>query len=783
MMSKLNHSIALNNALVKWWNELAWQGIFTTDANLNIHSWNHWLEMRTGYAAQEMIGRNLLLIYPELVARRLDRFYDQALNGQVAILSQSLHGYLLATPPNACYSTLTNMLQSARIAPLIEDNQVIGTLTIIEDVTEKVMREAELQHQIESIERAELTWRSTHARLQHLLTSSPAVIYTCQPDGDYYTTFVSNNVMAQLGYSPQHFLQKPKFADSYIHSADVPHILAELPYLFVQGHHVLEYRFLHQDGSYRWIRDEMKLVRNPDGSVQEIVGAWYDITESKNTQAQLQEQAALLNIIRDAIVVQDLKKKILFCNQAAEKLYGWKAEEAIGKNSNQLLYKTVIDRVENANQTVLQEGEWQGELYLSAKDGSEIIVDSNWTLVRDERGNPKYILTVNTDITEKKQLQTQFLRTQRMESLGTLAGGIAHDLNNVLTPILMSVQLLQLKLEDEQSQEWLDILETNVKRGAALVKQVLSFARGCEGDRKLIQVRHLISEIKQIVKETFPKYIELHTDVISDLWSVSGDATQLHQVLVNLCVNARDAMPNGGKLSISAQNIYLDENYARMNIEAKVGHYIAITVSDTGIGIKNEILDRIFEPFFTTKELGQGTGLGLSTVIGIIKSHGGFVKVSSKVGEGTEFKVYLPAVQENVIEQLEHLQLPQGNGELILVVDDEAPIREITEIALQKYSYRVLTASDGIEALALYAQHKDEISLVLIDMMMPYMDGLTTIRTLKKINPNVKIIAVSGLISQFKIEDFESINVKTFLSKPYIANELLTTLHEVLSNF
>ena len=509
-----------------------------------------------------------------------------------------------------------------------------------------------------------------------------------------------------------------------------------------------------------------------------------EIQERQRKEQKIREQAALLDITTDAILVQDLSSKILFCNKGAERLYGWTAEEAIGKNAMRLLYRDALYQLEDNYEILAECGAWQGELRQITKEGKELIVESRWTLVRDEDGQPKSILTVNTDITEKKQLETQFLRAQRMESLGTLAGGIAHDLNNVLTPIMMTVQLLETKFQDEQSLEWLSIMETNVKRGADLVKQVLSFSRGLEGQRKTLEVGRLISEIEQIAKQTFSRAIEVRTDLTSqNLWTIAGDATQLHQVLMNLCVNARDAMPEGGILEISAINQWIDAHYARMNFEAKVGPYVVITVSDTGTGIPQKIVDKIFEPFFTTKELGKGTGLGLSTVIGIVKSHGGFVNVSSEIGKGTQFKVYLPVKQSGVTDCTPAAQqeLPSGHGELILVVDDEDAIREVTKTLLETNDYRVLVASDGIEAITLYTQHKEEISAVLIDMMMPSMDGPTAIRVLKKINPQVKIIGVSGLVSNHKMIELVGNSVKTFLPKPYTSNELLKNLQTVLS--
>ena len=496
----------------------------------------------------------------------------------------------------------------------------------------------------------------------------------------------------------------------------------------------------------------------------------------------LAEQAALLDITTDAIIVQDLSNHILFWNKGAERVYGWLADEALGKNALEILYKA-SDQLEKPEQTITTIGEWQGELHQVTKDDQELIVASRWVLMRDRQGQPKSILTVSTDVTEKKQLEEQFFRAQRLESLGILAGGIAHDLNNVLTPIMMAVQLLQLKISDAQSKTWLTLLETNVRRGADLVKQVLSFARGMQGERTIIQISHLINELKQFASETFPKSIKIYTDVKYSLEAIVGDATQLHQVLLNLCVNARDAMPDGGTLTIDAENIYLDEHYTRMNIDAHVGNYIVITVSDTGIGIPNDIREKIFYPFFTTKEVGKGTGLGLSTVMGIVKSHGGFVKVKSEVGNGTQFQVYLPATKTTAkTEDFNYSELAQqGQGELILVVEDEDGIREITKTLLEKNGYQAITANDGMDAIALYTQYNFKVDAVILDIMMPSMDGLTTIRVLEKINPEVHIIAVSGLTSNQKVTELKSSSVKAFLSKPYTSKELLDQLHRVLS--
>lgn len=782
-MKKIDRQIAQQKeAMLQWFNDLADRGIFTTDNYLNILSWNHWLEINSGLTYKEVFGNNLLQIYPELKQRRLDSFYEQALNGEVVLLSQRLHGYLLPMKPKIGNNFLTNMLQSVKIAPLTLDCGNIGTITVIEDVTERVVRETELQHQIEALKQTEFALLSTYSRLQHLLSSSPAIIYTRKFDRTQNITFVSNNVVAKLGYHPQEFTENPTFWSDRIHPDRVEEVSKRLSELLEKKSLILEYRFLHKDGNYRWVRDEMKLVLNLEGNVQEIMGVWYDTTEEKRVEEQIREQAALIDISTDAILVKDLNERILFWNKSAEHQYGWQAVEAIGNPTSQLLCESPTSQLEEAIATVLKKGWWHGELHQITKAGNKIIVESRWTLLRDRQEQPQSILVVNTDITEKKQLESQFLRIQRIESIGNLASGIAHDMNNILTPILASAQMLmKLDITPARRNNLLGMIETSAKRGASLVKQLMSFARGMEGKRAPIQIGHLILETKHIIQETFPKSIGLSVYISPSLCLVYGDPTQIEQVLMNLCVNARDAMPEGGTLSISAENVNIDPDYVRMNLDARVGSYIEIEVSDTGTGIPVQIIDRIFEPFFTTKEIGKGTGFGLSTVLGIVKSHGGFIKVNSQPGKGSEFKIYLPALEEDETLLEDEGEIPKGKGEWILVVDDEKYILEINKTTLEKFGYKVLIASDGREAIGLYARHKNKIKVVLMDMMMPYMDGLTTIQELQKINPAVKVIATSGLAESRSIEAATALGAKTFLPKPYTTQELLKSISNCLS--
>lgn len=502
----------------------------------------------------------------------------------------------------------------------------------------------------------------------------------------------------------------------------------------------------------------------------------------RHAEMRMAEQAALLDKAQDAIIVWDLDHRILYWNKSAERVYGWIEEEAVGASLKKRLYKDDTPLF-MAREITLTKGEWSGEIEQLTKTGQVIIVEGHWTLVRDDHGKPKSILSINTDITQRKKLEAQFLRAQRMESIGALAGGIAHDLNNVLSPIILSIDLLKRKIDDPAIHKILDTITTSAQHGAEMVNQVLSFARGLEGRRIYVQVKHLVHDMVKIAFDTFPKNIRMEEWVNPDLWLLQADPTQLHQVLLNLCVNARDAMSQGGQITISAENVLIDEQYAAMNLETPVGPYVKIEVKDTGSGIPDEIIDKIFDPFFTTKDVGKGTGLGLSTSLAIVKSHGGFIRVYSDLGKGTCFRIYLPAytkaISAAVVEREEILT--RGNGETILVVDDEAAIRQITKQTLEAFGYNVLLAINGVEAVSTYLQHRTQIALVLTDMMMPVMDGPATIEVLSRLNPHIRIISASGITANGKSSQTSLEGVSYFLPKPYTAETLLKAIKFVLT--
>jgi two-component system, cell cycle sensor histidine kinase and response regulator CckA len=508
--------------------------------------------------------------------------------------------------------------------------------------------------------------------------------------------------------------------------------------------------------------------------------------ERKRIEATLnqreQEFRTLAENAPDIISRYDQNLRHLYVNSTVEKATGLQAQDFLGKTLGEMEMPAAhVKQWEDALRRVLNTG---GQVTIEFEfhtPGEVRYYQSRFVPEFAPEGTVSSVLGITRDLTEQKQLELQLLRAQRMESLGTLASGIAHDMNNILTPILASAQLLPMlnPTLDPKSQQLLKIFVDNARRGAELVKQILIFARGLDGDRAPVQVKQILLELEQLVKNTFPRSIQiLHDFPQPELFLVSADATQLHQVFMNLLVNARDAMPKGGTLTVSAENRVIDDTYVRMNLETKAGSYVLVKVTDTGIGIPPEQMDRIFEPFFTTKPLGEGTGLGLSTAIGIIKNHGGFIRVLSEVGKGTQFQVFLPALEMTPSASEKISELPSGKGELILVVDDEANIRETVKLMLEAHDYQVITANDGIEAIAAYATHKKDIKVVLVDMMMPTMGGDMAIQTLQQFNSQVKIIACSGVISRDNL--LKTAGVRAFLPKPFTAEDLLDLLQRVL---
>jgi PAS domain S-box-containing protein len=503
------------------------------------------------------------------------------------------------------------------------------------------------------------------------------------------------------------------------------------------------------------------------------------LKESEERFRQLAENIHEVFWITDAV-----KHEVLYVSPAYEAIWGRSCASLYAAPETWLEAIRPEDRdaVRRARATKQDKGTYADEYRILRPDGAERWIRDRAFPVHGADGSVTRCVGVAEDITESKKLQEQFFRVQRMEAIGTLAGGIAHDLNNILAPVLMAPALLKEYARSDHERRLLDMIEQSAQRGSHIVRQLLTFSRGTGGERVAVKLSPLINDMVSIMRETFPKNIEIEDAAPPNLYPVLGDPTQIHQVIMNLCVNARDAMPEGGVLSVSAKNVELTAAEVETHPSAKPGPHVLLSVADTGEGIAPAILDRIFDPFFTTKSPTKGTGLGLSTVLGIIRSHHGFVTVVSRLGHGTTFTIHLPAAPDSV-ENQERLAdaPPNGHGELILVVDDEASIRTATRLFLQEHGYRVVTANDGAEGLATFVENRGDVKLVLTDLMMPVMGGVTLIRAVHVLEPTVKVLATSGLTDQGGHDELEAVGVDGILAKPCNPDELLNAIGRQLS--
>jgi PAS domain S-box-containing protein len=650
--------------------------------------------------------------------------------------------------------------------------------------------------------------RKSKSRLNFLVSSSPVTIHSREPQAPFALRYVSPNVMELLGFDATALTKGCTQLESSLHPDDRAAVASGRPAVLQDDALRLEYRLRLPQGGYRWVLEQSRLVRDDAGQPLEIIGYWMDITDRKRFEAELSafnqelEQRveaqtrnvlqserlaqATLDAMSARVVMLDGRGHIVATNRAWRDFAGGRSAR---QAESYLQYceqgdpqrgLPALPALVAAIRSVMD-----GQQRSAMLENSVVINgESHWFVSRVERFGSREeprIVVSHEDITALKLAERAQLRSQRLESLGTLAGGVAHDLNNALAPVLMGMNLLKEQYPEES--RLFEMIEGSARRGADMVRQLLTFARGAEGERVPVQPQPLLREIERLMKGSFPKNIELRVQADDGLPPVVGDATQLHQVLLNLCVNARDAMPGGGTLALRAQTVELDEAYARSISDARPGHYLALKVSDTGSGIPADILDRIFDPFFTTKSADRGTGLGLSTVLGIVRSHGGFVQVYSQPGQGSLFTVYLP-VAEPSAQAKAAVDMPgagfQGHGETVLFVDDEAAVREVGYTVLERLNVVPVLATDGADGLVQATTHRDQLRAVITDLHMPHMDGLAFVRALRRNLPDVPVILASGRVDEGTAADMQSLGVTLRLDKPFTQEQLARALQAVL---
>lgn len=561
---------------------------------------------------------------------------------------------------------------------------------------------------------------------------------------------------------------------------------ANLQHLLATGEaRETEMEIIRADGSRRWLLVRGEAGHDANQRIVSVHGMAQDITTLKATASRLRLQSAALEATANAVIITSATGEISWVNPAFTRFTGYSADEVVGRNPRFLKSGSQPSEFYGGMwRRILAGQSWSGELVNQRKDGRRITVESTITPVRDEAGAITHFVAVQQDITERKLLEHQVYESQRLESIGLLASGIAHDLNNIIAPISLSMELLRTKYPHEQRS--LQVVEQCARRGADIVRQVLAFSRGMDGTRMPLPLSRLVKEMVHLMSETLPRNIELTSDLVAQQERVRVDPTQIHQVLLNLAVNARDAMPNGGRLGFRLTTATLDEAAAHLIVGAQPGQYVLLEVSDSGTGISPEILPRIFEPFFSTKPRGQGTGLGLSTVHGIVRSHGGFIQVDSRVGVGTTFRVYLPVDIQP--EAADHRQsnhpFVAGKGRYILVADDEETIRNVTQEVLERRGFVTLLAADGEQAVELFRSNRGRIKAALLDRMMPGLSGENVAEMIHRLEPSLPIILCTGLVAEGDVAEQEAklkpVGIAALLGKPFTEERLLRVLAKFL---
>ena len=743
--------------------ESASDAIITLNSDGLIESVNPATEKIFGYGAEELVGRNVSMLMPEDHAGRHDNYIRRYVEtGQARILDtpQKLKARRRDGSEFPIELTVTEISLSGR--------QVFTGF--IQDITRD--------------EEALEILRTSEERFRAVARATTDVVW----DHDLSTNEVwwSDGLQTIFGYRPEHCSSELDWWLALIHPDDreATRLGLEAAIAERRPDWTASYRFRRRDGSYAEVIDSGFLITDKTGTPRRMVGGLKDETETHLARRRLAEQAELLDHARDAIIVRDLDQRISYWNKGAERIYGWRSDEALGQTVTELLkpdaesYRTAFDQV-------LAKGRVSHQWQHRHKDGSKITVRSHWVLVTDGSGSPRSIMGINTDITGQLELEAQLRQAQRLESIGQLTGGVAHDFNNLLTVILGNAELLIEQLVDETDLKTLaELTQAAARRGAELTNRLLAFARRQALEPESTDIVALVEEMQPLLRRSIPEHIDIKTIHAPDLWRAEIDPGQLESALLNLALNARDAMPKGGRLTIETANLAIDEDYADNQVDLAPGDYVLIIVSDTGEGIPGTHLDRLFEPFFTTKAKGKGTGLGLAMVYGFVKQSAGHIKVYSEPGEGTTIRIFLPRSLQAAasVKRAGEPADTLGGNERILVVEDDDLVRDHAERLLNNLGYQVRVAVNGDQALTMLEQD-DAIDLLFTDVIMPgKLNGPALVREALRLRPGLKVLYTSGYTENAIVHHGRLDEGVLLLSKPYRRLDLAYKVREALEN-
>jgi len=668
---------------------------------------------------------------------------------------------------------------------MMEDDMTNGN-DISDHSSQKPHPEETLEDELKRIKKA---LKESQARFKAIAESTYAITWEFDIAADRWT-YVSSQAKRILGYAPEEWKDYAWWAER-IHPEDREWVIEFYRKAISHGaEHVLEYRFFAGDGRTVWLYDVIQVEMRGDISVK-ACGVMIDITKRKQTEAALQDSEEKFRSIvassMNAVLLTRADGGILSANQAACDLFQMTEQELIAGGRN-----AVVDLTDPRLVLALEERERTGkataELNFKKKDGTIFPAVVSSSVFSDSKGIQYTSMTLR-DISVRKRaeaenikLHRQLRQAQKMEAIGTLAGGIAHDFNNILTSILGYTDLAMAFVEaDSRIKHYLSEVQTASYRAGELVKQILTFARQTENDLKPIKVSIIAKEALKLLRSTIPTSITINHALESDA-VIMGDPSQVHQIFMNLCTNASQAMSeDGGVLTVHLSNFQTETDSIGKNGHLKSGDYLKITVTDTGTGIAEKNIEFIFDPYFTTKGIGEGTGLGLSVVHGIVKSYGGEIFVDSEPGRGSTFTIYLPVLKKPAEVAPEAPETLPGGNERILVIDDEAVIARMCHQMLTNYGYQVTLQISSREALSLFKNHPEEFDLVLTDMTMPDMNGDKLAAEMKKIRPDIPVILCSGYSKNISEERISEIGINAYIRKPFVKNELLKTIRKMLN--
>jgi two-component system cell cycle sensor histidine kinase/response regulator CckA len=719
-----------------------------------------WTEL-TGFTVAESLGTNFLrYVHPEDRIRHAEVFQP---------LSQQATDYIGL---EARYLTKAGGYRWVEVFARLAVDEVgviggiFGTLT---DITERKRADDEL--------------RAARARLHHLLASSPAVIYVAEADGECPMTFVSENITRVLGYAAADVLDNPRFWVENLHPEDAPRVLAGGRTLRVDGQQSWQYRFRHRDGSYRWIHDERRLVRDGADGAHEIVGSWVDITDRRRAEEERARLSMAVEQAGESIVITEPDGTIVYVNPAFERVTGIPRRDAVGRVSRILKRGGPDAEPAAARWKALERGEaWSGRISSRRADGGAVEEETTISPVRDAAGRLVNYVAVMRDVTHEHEMEEQLRHAQKMEAVGRLAGGVAHDFNNLLTVITGRCELL-LRRQGEASPlaRDLDLVLKTAQRAGALTRQLLAFSRKQVLAPRVVNLSAVVANMESMLRRLIGEDIELIIVPAPDVGRVKADPGQLEQVVMNLGVNARDAMPRGGRLVLETGAVEVDEVFARRHPGMRPGRYVTLTVSDSGCGMPPEVQAHIFEPFFTTKDSDRGTGLGLSTVYGIVTQSGGIITVESEVARGSVFRIFLPRIETPVDGGNGDAPAPRPRmgTETILLAEDEDEVRRLAREILRLEGYTTIEARHGHEALRIAEQYDGPIHLLMTDVVMPHMGGRELVERLRSIRPGIKVLFVSGYADETLPGNADGV-LPRLLSKPFTADALLREVRDVL---